>query len=99
MVQWCNRVGIPFIPRGAGTGLSGGALALRGGVVICTSRMTRILEVDIPNRCITAQAGVVSLDLTKAVKAHGYHYAPDPSSQSVSTIGGNVAENAGGRIL
>lgn len=96
VVQWCNRVGIPFIPRGAGTGLSGGALALRGGVVICTSRMTRILEVDIPNRRITAQAGVVNLALTKAVKAHGYHYAPDPSSQGVSTIGGNVAENAGG---
>lgn len=96
VVQWCNRVGVPFIPRGAGTGLSGGALALRGGVVICTSRMTRILEIDIPNRRITAQAGVVNLDLTKAVKAHGYHYAPDPSSQGVSTIGGNVAENAGG---
>jgi glycolate oxidase len=96
VVQLCNRLGIPFLPRGAGTGLSGGALAVKGGVVICTSRMTRILEVDIPNRRITAQAGVINLDLTKAVKAHGYHYAPDPSSQGVSTIGGNVAENAGG---
>ncbi|MCS6830490.1 MAG: FAD-linked oxidase C-terminal domain-containing protein [Armatimonadota bacterium] len=96
VVQLCNRLGIPFVPRGAGTGLSGGALAVKGGVVICTSRMTRIIEVDIPNRRITAQAGAINLDLTKAVKAYGYHYAPDPSSQGVSTIGGNVAENAGG---
>ncbi|MDW8104447.1 MAG: FAD-binding oxidoreductase, partial [Armatimonadota bacterium] len=96
VVQWCNRVDLPFVPRGAGTGLSGGALAVRGGVVICTSRMTRIIEVDLPNRRITAQAGAINLDLTKAVKAYGYHYAPDPSSQMVSTIGGNVAENAGG---
>jgi len=96
VVQLCNRLGIPFVPRGAGTGLSGGALAVRGGVVICTSRMTRIMEVDIPNRRITAQAGAINLELSRAVRAHGYHYAPDPSSQGVSTIGGNVAENAGG---
>lgn len=96
VVQLCNRLGVPFVPRGAGTGLSGGALAVRGGVVICTSRMTRIMEVDIPNRRITAQAGAINLELTRAVRAHGYHYAPDPSSQGVSTIGGNVAENAGG---
>lgn len=96
IVQLANRLGVPFVPRGAGTGLSGGATAVRGGIIICTSRMTRILEVDIPNRRITAQAGAINLDLTHAVKAYGYHYAPDPSSQGVSTIGGNVAENAGG---
>lgn len=96
IVQLCHRLGLPFVPRGAGTGLSGGATAVRGGVLISTSRMTRILEVDLANRRITAQAGAINLELTKAVRAEGFHYAPDPSSQMVSTIGGNVAENAGG---
>lgn len=96
VVQLCHRSGIPFVPRGAGTGLSGGALALQGAIIICTSRMTRIIEFDLPNRRITAQAGCTNLALSRAVEAYGYHYAPDPSSQSVSTIGGNVAENAGG---
>jgi glycolate oxidase len=96
VIRLCNRLNVPFIPRGAGTGLSGGATAVEGGVVIATTRLNRILETDIPNRRMTAQAGVVNVYLSKAVKVAGLHYAPDPSSQGASTIGGNVAENAGG---
>ncbi len=88
--------GIPMIPRGAGTGLSGGAVALRGGVVVGTSRMTGILEVDHENRRALVQCGVLNNDLNAAVAPYGLHYAPDPSSQSACTIGGNVAENSGG---
>ena len=96
IIQWCNREGVPFVARGAGTGLSGGALAAMGGVVISTKRMKHILEVDIPNRRLKAQSGAVNTQLTQAVSAHGLHFAPDPSSQSVSTLGGNIAENSGG---
>jgi len=96
IVKVCNRLGVPFVPRGAGTGLSGGAMAAAGGVVIATTRMNQILEVDVPNRRMIAQAGVVNVYLTKAVKAEGLHYAPDPSSQGACTVGGNVAENSGG---
>jgi glycolate oxidase len=88
--------GLPVVPRGAGTGLSGGALPVEGGIVIGTARMTRILEVDLPNRRMRVQPGAINLDLSKALAPHGYYYAPDPSSQSVCTIGGNVAENSGG---
>ena len=87
---------MPFTPRGAGTGLSGGATAIAGGVIIATTRLNRILEADVPNRRMTAQAGCVNVYLTKAVKADGLHYAPDPSSQGACTVGGNVAENSGG---
>ncbi len=92
---------IPFGPRGAGTGLSSGALALgceegQRSVVIEMARMNRILEIDYPNRRAIVQPGVVNLKLSQAVAARGYHYAPDPSSQTACTIGGNVAENAGG---
>ncbi len=91
-----DRRGIAFVPRGAGTGLSGGALPVDAPVMICTSRMNRILAVDIANRRVEVQSGVVNLRVTDAVKSHGYFYAPDPSSQQACTIGGNIAENSGG---
>lgn len=96
VVQWCVSHAVPYTPRGAGTGLSGGAMPAMGGVVVSTKRMTRIIEVDIPNRCLLAQAGIPNLRITEAVRAQGLHFAPDPSSQSVSTLGGNIAENSGG---
>ena len=90
------RENIPFVPRGAGTGLSGGALALSGAVVIGFSRMARILSIDPRNRRARVQPGVVNSALSQAAFPDGLYYAPDPSSQTVCTIGGNVAENAGG---
>ncbi|MBW7926728.1 MAG: FAD-binding protein [Fimbriimonadaceae bacterium] len=96
VVRWCNRNQVPYTPRGAGTGLSGGALAAMGGVLISTKRMTRILEVDLPNRCLRAQAGAVNKRISESVAHAGLHFAPDPSSQTVSTLGGNIAENSGG---
>ena len=88
--------GLPIVPRGAGTGLSGGAVAVGGGVIVGTARMNRILEVDVPNRRAVLQPGVVNAHLSEAVRPHGLYYAPDPSSQTTCTIGGNVAENSGG---
>ncbi len=96
LVRWCVANGVPFTARGAGTGLSGGALPGMGGVVVSTKRMTKILEIDVENRVLRAQAGVVNKRLTDAVRAHGLHFAPDPSSGTVATLGGNIAENAGG---
>ena len=87
---------LPIVGRGAGTGLSGGVIPIRGGIMIGFSRMNKILEIDIENECAVVQPGVVNLDITRAVQGHGYYYAPDPSSQKACTIGGNVAENAGG---
>ena len=87
---------VPFVPRGAGTGLSGGALAGDGSVLLVLTRLNRILHVDADNRRAVVEPGVVNARLSAAVKPHGLHYAPDPSSQSACTIGGNVAENAGG---
>ncbi len=87
---------IPIIGRGAGTGLSGGAIARAGGIMISFARMNRILEIDLANERAVLEPGVVNLDITGAVHADGYFYAPDPSSQRACTIGGNVAENAGG---
>ncbi len=95
-VRVAHRFGVPVIPRGAGTGLSGGAIATIGGVIIALTRMKRILEVDPVNRIAVVEPGVVNLDLSRAVARHGLYYAPDPSSQRACTIGGNVAENAGG---
>jgi glycolate oxidase len=95
LVRACNTHDVPFVPRGAGTGLSGGAVAV-GSVVISTSRMNHILEIDVPNRQAWVEPGVVNAHLSKAVAKHGLHYAPDPSSQNACTIGGNVAENSGG---
>lgn len=96
VAQLTSREGLPITPRGAGTGLSGGALAVHGGVVIGFSRMNRILWVDTRNRRLRAQAGAVNYQLTKAVQHANLHFAPDPSSQGACTIGGNVAENSGG---
>jgi glycolate dehydrogenase FAD-linked subunit len=88
--------GAPIVGRGAGTGLSGGAIARAGGVIISFARMNRILEIDVANERAIVEPGVVNLDISNAVDAFGYFYAPDPSSQKACTIGGNVAENAGG---
>jgi glycolate dehydrogenase FAD-linked subunit len=92
----CRRAGTPLVPRGSGTGLIGGAMAPRGGVMVSTTRMNRILELDLPNRCALVQPGLINLWLTHAVRERGYFFAPDPSSQMVSSIGGNVSTNAGG---
>jgi len=95
IVRICAAHGVPFAPRGAGTGLAGGTLC-PGGVLIGVARMNKILDIDLRNRRLTAQAGAVNIALTKAVAADGYLYAPDPSSQGASTLGGNIANNAGG---
>ena len=87
---------VPFVGRGAGTGLSGGAIPREGGITVAFARMNRILEIDLENERAVVQPGVVNLDITLAVQGSGYFYAPDPSSQRACTIGGNVAENAGG---
>ena len=97
IVRACRAHGVPFVPRGAGTGLSGGAIASEGGVLVECSRMDRILEVDVGDRVAVVQPGVVNAHLSTAVAEHGLFYAPDPSSQQACTIGGNVAENSGGR--
>jgi glycolate oxidase len=95
-VRIAHAHGLPVIPRGAGTGLTGGAVAAVGGVIVALTRMKRILEVDVMNRIAVVEPGVVNLDLSRAVASDGLYYAPDPSSQRACTIGGNVAENAGG---
>jgi glycolate oxidase len=95
-VRVCAREKIPFVARGAGTGLSGGALPVADGVVISLSRLKRVLAVDPVNRRAVVEPGVTNLEITGAAAAHGLYYAPDPSSQQVCTIGGNVAENSGG---
>jgi len=87
---------VPLVGRGAGTGLSGGSIARSAGITVGFARMNRILEIDLENERAVLQPGVVNLDITLAVEPHGYFYAPDPSSQRACTIGGNVAENAGG---
>ena len=87
---------IPVVGRGAGTGLSGGAIPIEGGIVVAFARMNRIREIDFENERAVLQPGVVNLDVTLAVQKHGFFYAPDPSSQRACTIGGNVSENAGG---
>ena len=96
VLRICHRERIPFVARGSGTGLSGGALPVSNGIVISLARMNRILEVDSPNARVVVEPGVINLDVTSRVAAAAYFYAPDPSSQSVCSIGGNVAENAGG---
>ncbi len=96
VVRACYGARVPFVARGAGTGLSGGATPMAGGAVISLTRMNQILEIDLESGRIVVQPGVANLDVTRAVAADGYFYAPDPSSQQVCTIGGNVAENSGG---
>jgi glycolate oxidase len=96
MLKLLHRRKLAFVPRGAGTGLSGGCLPINAPVMICTSRMNRILAIDLANRRVEVESGVVNLHVTNAVKPQGYFYAPDPSSQVACTIGGNIAENSGG---
>jgi glycolate oxidase len=95
-VRVCHAHRVPFVARGAGTGLSGGALPVADGIVIALTRLNRVLEVDLDAGLMVVEPGVTNLDITKAVAAEGFYYAPDPSSQQVCTIGGNVAENSGG---
>jgi glycolate oxidase len=96
VVQICNEERLPFVARGAGTGLSGGALPIAEGIVISLARMNSVLEIDLDAGTIVVEPGVTNLDVTRAVAADGFYYAPDPSSQQVCTIGGNLAENSGG---
>src|SRR5271167_1302304 len=96
IVRICHREKIPFVARGSGTGLSGGALPVENGIVLSLTRMNRILEVDFPNARVVVEPGVINLNVTARVSAQDYFYAPDPSSQSICSIGGNVAENSGG---
>jgi glycolate oxidase len=96
IVRACRREHVPVVPRGSGTGLIGGAMAPVGGVMVAMNRMDRILELDFANRCATVQPGLINLWLSQATREHGYYFAPDPSSQMVSSIGGNCSTNAGG---
>jgi glycolate oxidase len=96
VLRYCHDEGIKVVPRGAGTGLSGGALPLADGVLLGLGKFNRVLDIDFDNRCVVAQPGVTNLGITNAVAHVGFYYAPDPSSQIACTIGGNVAENSGG---
>jgi len=96
IIRLAREYGIPFLPRGAGTGLSGGALAAEGGILIELQRMNRILTIDVENRFAVVEPGVVNLHISQAAAPYGLYYAPDPSSQMSCSIGGNVAENSGG---
>src|SRR6266568_2405510 len=96
IVKLAAKLKVPVIARGAGTGLSGGAVITEGGIVVSFARMKKILEIDLENQRARVQPGVVNLDLSLAVSDHGYYFVPDPSSQKACTIGGNVAENSGG---
>jgi len=96
VLRYCHDNGIRVVPRGAGTSLSGGALPLADGIILGLGKFNRILEVDYDNRCAVVQPGVTNLAITQAVEHRGFYYAPDPSSQIACTIGGNIAENAGG---
>src|SRR3989454_1354959 len=96
IVKLATREGLPFVARGAGTGLSGGCLPAEGGLVISLMRMNRVLEVDYDNQIAVVEPGLVNLHLSWKVGPRGYYYAPDPSSQQACTIGGNIANNSGG---
>lgn len=96
ILKYCHAEGIKVVPRGAGTGLSGGALPLEDGVLLGMSKFNKVQEIDYTNRCARVQPGVTNLGITNAVAHAGFYYAPDPSSQIACTIGGNVAENSGG---
>src|SRR2546430_4019495 len=96
VVRAAHEANVPLVVRGAGTGLNGGSIPIAGGVMLVLTRMNRILEIDPRNRLAVVEPGVVNADLTAAAARHGLFYAPDPGSQSVSTIGGNVGKNAGG---
>ncbi|MDH3371817.1 MAG: FAD-binding protein [Gammaproteobacteria bacterium] len=96
ILAYCHNVGLKVVPRGAGTSLSGGALPLADGIVLGMGKFNRIVEIDYNNRCVVVQPGVTNLAITEAVADRGFYYAPDPSSQIVCSVGGNIAENAGG---
>ena len=96
IVKSCNEFDVPFVPRGAGTSLAGGCLPVGGGVMICLTRMNKILDVNLRDRYAIVEPGLVNVHLTRHLAGTGYHYAPDPSSQGACTIGGNVATNSGG---
>jgi glycolate oxidase len=96
IVRACRAARVPIVPRGSGTGLIGGAMATRGGVMVALNRMDAVLDIDLANRCATVEPGLINLWLTDAVRERGWFFAPDPSSQMVSSIGGNVSTNAGG---
>jgi glycolate oxidase len=96
LVREAQAVGMPIVARGAGTGIAGGSVPAQGGLVISLARMNRILEIDQANRCAVVQPGVINLDLSQVAEPYGLFFAPDPSSQKASTIGGNIANNAGG---
>src|SRR2546427_11869044 len=96
IVKLATRENLPFVARGAGTGLSGGCLPTEGGIVISMMRMNRVLEVDYENQIAVVEPGLVNLHLSWKVGPRGYYYAPDPSSQQACTIGGNIAHNSGG---
>ncbi len=96
VVRACHQAGVPFVARGSGTGLSGGALPRADGVLVVTTAMNEIVRVDLDDERATVAPGVINLEVTRAVAADGYYYAPDPSSQQICSIGGNVAENSGG---
>ena len=96
LARFCSEHAVPIVPRGAGTGLSGGAIPVEGGVVVSFARMSRILELDVANLRAVVQPGLVNLHLSTAAAPHGLYFVPDPSSQKACTIGGNVAENSGG---
>ena len=96
VLEFCNRERIKVVPRGAGTGLSGGSLPLEDSILLCLTKFNKIIDIDYKNRCVVAHPGVTNLSITKAVEHKGFYYAPDPSSQIACSIGGNVAENSGG---
>ncbi len=95
-VRLCHREGVPFVARGSGTSLSGGSLPVKGGIVIALNRLNRVLCLDPDQRVAVVEPGIINNDVTRAASPYGLYYAPDPSSQSVCTIGGNVAFNSGG---
>ncbi|WP_295475361.1 FAD-linked oxidase C-terminal domain-containing protein [Synechococcus sp. UW140] len=96
VLKLCHQLGVPFVARGSGTGLSGGALVEIPALLVITSRMRQVLSVDLANQCITVQPGVINSWVTRAVSGDGFYFAPDPSSQVACSVGGNVAENSGG---
>ena len=95
ILSYCNQKRIKVVPRGAGTGLSGGALPMADSILLCLGKFKKIINIDYRNRCVVAQPGVTNLSITEAVQDEGFYYAPDPSSQIACSIGGNVAENSG----
>jgi FAD/FMN-containing dehydrogenase len=95
-VSEIRQAAVPFVPRGFGTNLSGGTVLVSGGVVICLSRLNRIIDISPQRRCAVLQPGVTNLELQNALAPLGFFYAPDPASQKVATLGGNVGENSGG---